>query len=104
MIDFYLKKIFSMAPLTRCVAGSKQRNLRTDDAIDDDDFEPSADEEEADEHMAPSFFSSFSFMFCTFCATDLERQRQRTEWMIMNHVMDHLSLVKPFVVISPRVS
>jgi len=101
MIDFYLKKIFSMAPLTRCVAGSKQRNLRTDDAIDDDDFAPSADEEEADEHMAPSF----SFMFCTFCATDSERQRQRTEWMLMNRVMDHLSsLVKPFVVISPRVS
>jgi hypothetical protein len=57
-----------MAPLTRCVAGSKQRNLRIDDAIDDDDFEPSADEEEADEHMAPFFIFFFpSFFLSLLC-------------------------------------
>lgn len=33
----HLKKSDSMAPLTRCVAGSRHRNRRTEEATDDDE-------------------------------------------------------------------
>lgn len=58
----HLKKSDSMAPLTRCVAGSRHRNRRTEEATDDDD----EDDDEKDglpEELI--FFSFFALLFST---------------------------------------
>lgn len=56
MFVSYLKNKVSMPPLTRWVAGSRHRNLRTDDAIDETDEEEDDDGGDdllllAEEHM-----------------------------------------------------
>ena len=49
--ESYLKNVVSMAPLTRWVAGSRHRNLRTDEATDAEEEDDDDGGVEAEEHM-----------------------------------------------------